>query len=129
MGMSIISLFSAFFGLLMGIFISRGITRPSNSIVEGLNEGSDRIAFASGQVSSAGQQLAEGSSEQPSSIEETSSSLEEISSMARQNAAIAGKTNNLMKEAKRAVGQAKQMKTIVSELSAIAGGKSKDTGR
>ena len=86
MGMSVISIFSIVFGLIMGIFITRGITKPLNRVIEGLNEGAEQISSASGQVSSASQSLAEGSSEQAASIEETSSSLEEISSMTKQNA-------------------------------------------
>ena len=68
------------------LFTKQNISKPISRIIEGLNEGAEQVASASGQVSSASQQLAEGSSEQAASIEETSSSLEEISSMIKQNA-------------------------------------------
>jgi len=93
-------------GIFLGIFITRSITKPVNRIIEGLNQGAEQVASASGQVSSSSQQLAEGSSEQAASIEETSSSLEEMSSMTKQNADNAGQADNLMKEANQVVGQA-----------------------
>lgn len=105
-GMSIISVLSVVFGLFMGIFVTRGITKPVNRIIEGLNEGSDQVASASGQVSSASQQLAEGSSEQAAAIEQTSSSLEEMASMTKQNAGNARQADTLMKEANQVVAQA-----------------------
>jgi methyl-accepting chemotaxis protein len=97
-------------GLIVGILLmwalGRGITRPLKRIIDGLNEGADQVASASGQVSGSSQQLAEGSSEQAASIEETSSSLEEMSSMTKQNAQNAGQADNLMKEANQVVAQA-----------------------
>ena len=102
-------------GLMVGIFlmwaIGRGITKPLNRVIEGLNAGSDQVASSSGQVSSASQSLAEGSSEQAASIEETSSSLEEMSSMTKQNANNANQADNLMKEANQVVGQANDSMT------------------
>jgi len=87
-------------------FISKSITKPIRRIIEGLNEGSDQVASASGQVSSASQLLAEGSSEQAASIEETSSSFEEMSSMTKQNADNASQADNLMKDANQLVEKA-----------------------
>jgi methyl-accepting chemotaxis protein len=88
------------------LIFTRSISRPIMRAVEGLNEGADQVASASGQVSAASQSLAEGSSEQAASIEETSSSLEEMSSMTKQNAANAGQADNLMKEANQVVANA-----------------------
>ncbi len=93
-------------GLSLGFIITRGITKPLNIVIDGLNEGSDQVASASSQVSTASQSLAEGSSEQAASVEETSSSLEEMSSMTKQNANNAAQANNLMKEANQVVGNA-----------------------
>jgi len=110
-GMSAISIFSVLFGLILGIFITRSITRPVSHIIEGLKEGAEQVASASGQVSSSSQSLAEGASEQAASIEETSSSLEEISSMTKQNAEHSNQADNMMKEASKAVNQAKHAMT------------------
>jgi len=93
-------------GILVAFFMTRSITKPINRIIEGLNEGSEQVASASGQVSSASQSLAEGSSEQAASIEETSSSMEEMSSMTKSNAENAGIANGLMKEAGSVVNTA-----------------------
>ncbi|MCD6262218.1 MAG: chemotaxis protein [Deltaproteobacteria bacterium] len=91
---------------LLAFFITRGITKPINRIIEDLNEGSGQIASASNQVSSASQSLAEGASEQAAAIEETSSSLEEMSSMTKQNADNAGQADILMKETSHVVSDA-----------------------
>jgi methyl-accepting chemotaxis protein len=115
------SLIAIALGVLLAFFITRGITKPLNKIIEGLNEGSDQVASASGQVSSASQQLAEGASEQASSIEETSSSLEEISSMTKQNADNANQANTLMKETHQIVSQANtSMRDMTSSMEEIS---------
>ena len=106
--------------VLVALLITRSISKPINRIIEGLNEGADQVASASGQVSSASQSLAEGASEQAASIEETSSSLEEISSMTKQNAEHAGQADTLMGEAKQVVGSANaSMTEMVSSMQEI----------
>ncbi|MCP4118857.1 MAG: chemotaxis protein [Desulfobacteraceae bacterium] len=100
------SLIAIILGALMAIFITRGITKPLNRVIEGMGEGASQVAAASSQVSSASQSLAEGSSQQAASIEETSSSLEEMSSMTKQNAENAGQADKLMTEANQVVKRA-----------------------
>jgi methyl-accepting chemotaxis protein len=99
--------------LSLGIILSLSITRPINSIIEGLTEGAEQVAAASGQVSSASQSLAGGASQQASSIEETSASLEEMSSMTRQNSQNANRANTTMKETSHVV---KEAQVSMSEL-------------
>jgi len=111
-------------GVLIAIFaalwITRGITKLLGRIIEGLNEGAEQVASASGQVSAASQSLAEGASEQAASIEETSSSLEEMSSMTKQNAENAGQANTLMDESKQIVRSANSSMTdMVSSMQQI----------
>lgn len=72
------------FGILITVFITRGISNSINRIADSLTEGSNQVAAASNQLSSSSQQLAEGSAEQSSSLEETSSTLEETTSMIQQ---------------------------------------------
>lgn len=104
----------------VALLITRSISKPINRIIEGLNEGADQVASASGQVSSASQSLAEGASEQAASIEETSSSLEEMSSMTKQNAGNAEQANGLMEESKQVVGSANaSMTEMVSSMQEI----------
>ncbi|MBD3169383.1 MAG: hypothetical protein GF307_07860 [candidate division Zixibacteria bacterium] len=89
-------------GSLLAFFITRGITKPINLIIENLTTGSEQVGSASSQVSSASQSLAEGASEQASSLEETSSALEEMSGMTKQNADNAAQANSLAKQANEA---------------------------
>jgi len=92
--------------LAFGVFLGKSITKALTRIIEGLTDGAEQVASASGQVSSASQSLAEGASEQAASIEETSSLLEEMSSMTKQNAENAKQADALMHEAKQIVEQA-----------------------
>ncbi|MCD4676235.1 MAG: methyl-accepting chemotaxis protein [Desulfobacula sp.] len=90
-------------GLLFAFIITRAITKPLNIVIQGLTEGANQVAAASGQVSSASQSLAEGSSEQAASIEETSSSMEEMSSMTKKNTENSVQANTLIKGANQVV--------------------------
>ena len=108
-------------GVVSAFFITRGITKPLNRVIEGLGEGATQVAAASGQISSASQSLAEGATEQASSIEETSASLEEMASMTRQNADNATQADSLMREAGQVVGKANnpmnELTTSMEEIS------------
>ncbi len=92
-------------GSVLSFVITRGITKPLNRIIAGLNEGADQVNDAAGQVSTASQSLAEGASEQASSLEETSSALEEMSAMTRTNAANAKEANELAGQARTAADE------------------------
>ncbi len=107
--------------LLMGVLISRSITRPIQRAVETLAEASEQLTSASVQISSSSQSLAEGASEQAAGIEETSSSIEEMASMTRKNAEnakqanlLSGKGIELMKEARES------MKALVQSIENIS---------
>ncbi|MBD3168443.1 MAG: chemotaxis protein [candidate division Zixibacteria bacterium] len=89
-------------GILLAVFITRGITKPINGIIQSLTEGSEQVGSASNQVSSASQSLAEGASEQASSLEETSSAIEEMAGMTKQNADNAAQANTLATDAANA---------------------------
>jgi len=93
------------------VFARRSIIKPVSRVTEGLNQGADQVASASGQVSASSQSLAEGSSEQAASIEETSASLEEMSSMTKQTADNSGQADSLMKEANQVIAEANQSMT------------------
>ena len=122
-----VTLFAILVGLLLAFTITRSITRPFKEIfkglksfsaaeleetgqnfkriVEGMSQGAEQTASASGQVSSSSQQMAEGSSEQAASIEETSSSLEEMASMTKQNADNSAEADKLMRDAGKAMDE------------------------
>jgi methyl-accepting chemotaxis protein len=117
---------SIFLGLtiLLVLFFARSISRPITRVVEGLNDGADQVAAASGQVSASSQSLAEGASEQAASLEETSSSLEEMASMTRQNADHANQANTLMKEITQVVAESNtamgQLTTSMRDISSAS---------
>jgi methyl-accepting chemotaxis protein len=104
--------------IFLGVFLSLGITRPVNRIIQDLGSGADQVAAAAGQVSSASQTSAQGASEQASSLEETSSALEEMASMAKTNADNADKANHLMAQTTQVVGQSQNMMKQTSEAMA-----------
>ena len=89
-------------------FITQSIVRPINRIIQGMEEGANQVAAASGQVSASSQSLAEGASEQAASIEETSASMEEMSSMTKKNAENSAHANNLMNDARQVVSAANE---------------------
>jgi methyl-accepting chemotaxis protein len=107
-------------GLLIGIFLTRSITKVLNRIVESLSQGSEQVTSAAGQVSSASQSLAEGSTEQAAGLEETSSSLEEMASMTKQNADNAQQANTLASEARKAADTGteamQRMSTAINDI-------------
>ncbi|MGD0815350.1 MAG: methyl-accepting chemotaxis protein [Verrucomicrobiota bacterium] len=88
--------------IVVGLLITRSISRILRQSVDRLSDGAEQTASASGQVSSASQTLAEGASEQAASLEETSASLEEISSMTKKNADNAQTTKGLANIARAA---------------------------
>ncbi len=93
-------------GMLMAFFITRGITKPINIIIDTLSEGAAEVDRASGQLSQAANTLSGGATENAASLEETSAALEELSSMTSRNADNAAEANNLMTEANASVRQA-----------------------
>lgn len=93
-------------GVFLAFFLTRGIVKPINRIIAGLNEGSDQVSSASSQVSGASQQLAQGASEQAAALEESTSSLQEMASMTRSNAESARQADVLMGETTQIVNTA-----------------------
>lgn len=86
-------------GVIFAVAITLGITRPINTVIDGLTSGSVQVASASDQVSSSSQTLASGASEQAASLEEISSTLEEITTMTKQSSGNAELANECMKDA------------------------------
>jgi methyl-accepting chemotaxis protein len=106
--------------LVLGMLISRGISKVLQRISDGLGVGAEQISAASAQVSGASQSLAEGASEQAASLEETSSSLEEMASMTRRNADNAqhAKTSAVQTRQSADVG-AEQMQRLLAAMEGI----------
>lgn len=106
---------------LLGIFITRSITLPINSIIASLTEGAERVSGSADQVSSSSHSLAGGVSEQAAALEESSASIEEMASMTTQNAENAQLANSIMKESQVVVRQAgSSMQAMSSSMEDIA---------
>jgi len=103
-----VSLGGIFMLSVLGWLISKSVNGALRKSITGLMEGAHQVASASDQVSKASQELADGASQQAASIEETTASLEEIFSMTTQNAENATQANQLMTDARHAVGKANQ---------------------
>lgn len=106
--------------ILLGIFITRSVTKPIHRAIEGVTESSGQLVAASGQISASSQSLSEGASEQASSLEEVSSSLEEISSSARQNAESAQEASKIseltVQTAEKGVRSVEEMVLAMKEI-------------
>jgi methyl-accepting chemotaxis protein len=94
--------------LLVSILIARMVTSPVEKVIEGLSDGSMKVASASSHITAASQSLADGASKQAAGLEETSSSLEELTSMTKQNATNASQANTLMIDTSKVFEQANQ---------------------
>ncbi len=115
--------------LVMGMMISRSITRPIQQVVSSITEASDQLNSASSQVSLASQSLAEGASEQAAGIEEASSSIEEMASMAKRNAEHAKETSRLTERGIELMKKAREtMKVMVESIKNVERS-SEETGR
>ena len=102
--------------------IVRSTRKVLVSVSSSLNDGSNQVASAAGQVSVSSQTLAEGASEQAASLEETSSSLEQLASMTRRNAENAERSNNLAREARGAAEKGSlDMQAMSVAMEAIKG--------
>lgn len=82
--------------LILGVVLSRVISRPLTVINGELSAASKSLESASMQVSSSSQELSSGSSELASSIEEMTSSLEELQSIIEANSKSVGEAESLV---------------------------------
>jgi methyl-accepting chemotaxis protein len=111
---------AAVVGIALAFFITAAITKPVNTIIEGLTDSADQVSSASGQISSSSQSLAEGSTEQASSLEETSSALEQVSGQVRLNADNANQASSLARDTRDAAEKGAQtMADMIGAMKAI----------
>ncbi|MEW6659355.1 MAG: methyl-accepting chemotaxis protein [Thermodesulfobacteriota bacterium] len=85
--------------LAIGLYLSRTLASPLNSIISALTGSAEQVSAASAYVSQASQHLAAGTQQQASSLEQTASALEEMAAMTRQNSDHSQEANVLMREA------------------------------
>ncbi len=102
-------------GIILALLVTWAITKPLNTVILNLSDGSKQVNQASGQVAASSQAMAEGATEQASSLEETSASLEEMSSMTKQNADNARQANNTATEAQQAAEHGREIMLKMSK--------------
>jgi methyl-accepting chemotaxis protein len=107
-------------GLVVALFIIRGITRPILKIAKQLAVESTQTHSAALQVSSASQSMADGASRQAASLEESSASLHEMASMTSRNSESAQSAKGLAAEARvSADAGARDMTAMREAMTAI----------
>jgi len=82
-------------GILIGMVVTRVVTKPLRRAIDDLSNGADQVTSASSQVATASQDMAQGASTQASNLEEAAAALEEMTSMTRQNATDTKKSSEL----------------------------------
>lgn len=109
---------SIIFGGLIGVTITRSISKSINQIIQSLQLASTQLNSASGEIASTSEQMAQGSSEQAASLEETAASLEEMSASTKHNAESAKEANCLSNSARDFANESKQ---AMDRMSAVIG--------
>ncbi|MGZ3804386.1 MAG: methyl-accepting chemotaxis protein [Pseudobdellovibrionaceae bacterium] len=109
------------FGLGIGFFIAKSITRAVGNVSKDLALGSDHVAQASTQIAGSSQSLSEAATEQASSLEETVATMEELTSMVglntengKQAAALAASTREI------ALKGEMEIKTLIDSIHTIS---------
>ena len=107
--------------IIMAFSITRGITKPINTLISKLSEGSMEVDQASGELARAADSLAAGAKENTGSLQDISSALEELSSMTQRNADNSLEANSLMTQATGAVEKAEEsMDKVIRAMSEIS---------
>jgi methyl-accepting chemotaxis protein len=108
--------------LVLGIYLTRSISKPLKNLNLELSSASISLKSASRQVSSSSQQLSSGSSELASSIEEMTASLEELQSIIEANSKNVNQGEILMKDTSaETVKVTERMTELKAALGEIAG--------
>jgi len=108
------------------VWTMASVTKRIARVSEGLGDGVEQVAAASGQVSTSAQGLSQGATEQAASLQETSASMEEMSSMTRKNAENSQQAARLMVEVADRVQQSTDaLATMIASMSSIQESSSK----
>lgn len=111
-------------GLLLAFGIARSISKPINSAIRQLTQGSEQLTAAADQISTVSQELAGSTSEQAAALEQSSASLEELTSMTHHNADNSSQANSMASDARKAVQDAQvameRMSTAMAKIRASA---------
>jgi methyl-accepting chemotaxis protein len=84
--------------VILSYIMSRSISKPITTIVDGLMETSDQVTLAANEVAKAGEALASSSTEQASAVESTLMALEQVSKHSYKTSEMTDGANVLMNE-------------------------------
>jgi methyl-accepting chemotaxis protein len=107
---------------LLSFMTQRSITKPLNSMIDSLDQGSRQVSTGVDELKSTSQSLAAGASEQAASLEEVASTMEGISTMAKHNSESAEQATNLSVEVQQVCERGKvSMEEMVNAITNIKG--------
>ncbi|HAT09548.1 MAG TPA: hypothetical protein DCS97_02905, partial [Planctomycetes bacterium] len=119
--MGIFTIAGVLIALVLGLVLSRSISRPIVRVTGELRAASNALESASMQVSASSQELSSGASELASSIEEMTSSIEELQSNIETNTRSVTQSERLMTETSadslRVTGSMAELKVQLSDIS------------
>ena len=109
------------FVVVFSYFLSRSISSSLARIIDGLQQSSQKMSFASDQVLSASNQLSSDTYEYSTSLEQTSSSLEQMASMTSLNSDNAMQTDNIGKDTVKSIQKAAaSMNRLIESMKEIS---------
>jgi hypothetical protein len=118
---TILTVVFVFIAVGVGMFITGKIVRRIESIIEGLQQSSEKISDVSENMSDASNTLVDSSRQQAASIEEASASLKSTSAASQKNAESAGQADQLMKDTgKKVTRSSETMNALTESMNEIA---------
>ncbi len=126
---SIVGIISILVAILAAIWIARTIISVLSRISGRIDQGADKFALSTSQVSTTSNSLAQGAADQAASLEETSASLEEMAVRTRQNADNARLATELMAETQIITRTANDSMDELEESMAQISAASEDTAK
>lgn len=100
---------------LFGWLLTRGVIKPINSLVSGLDLSADQASDAAQQVATTAQTIASSASEQAASLEETTAAIHEVAGMADSNSALAADADASANRAKSQATSGSETITALEE--------------
>lgn len=108
--------------------VVRNLLNPVKAIASELNEGSNQVTSAAGEIAGASQMLAEGATQQASSLAETTQTLKDVTVMAQKNAENADKVSAVSQQTRAAAEEGdRTVRRLTTAMEAINESSSKIT--
>lgn len=119
--MSLLIFLSSIAAVLIAAFLMKRPIASLQSIIEALNQGSNEVSAASGQIATSAQGLSESSTTQATSLEETVATVEELTAMVKQNSDNAHQAATLSEQAAKTADRGEQeIRSLVVAINEIS---------